>query len=87
MQCPGYWNYDPDFIILGRVDLPKRTQTEPKRTQKGTQKDPKGTQKETQKDLINNENYIIIRISGENKYLGIFWKLFFLNFKTQLNII
>ena len=50
---------------------PKRTQKDPK----GTRKDPKGPKrnpKGTQKDMIINQNYIIVRISGENKYLGIF---------------
>ena len=56
--------------ILGTLYLkgPKRNPKGPKRNPKGPKRNPKGTQK----GMINNENYIIIRISGENKYLGIF---------------
>ena len=52
---------------------------------KGPPKDPKD-QKGTQKDIINYQNYILIRISGKNKFLGIFQLnvlIFFLNTKKE----
>ena len=64
--------------------LTQKDPKEPKRTHfsRGTQKDPKGTQK----DIINHQNYIIIRILGKNKFLGIFQLnvlIFFLNTKKE----
>ena len=66
--------------ILGNNIRARRfTQKDPQRTHA---KDPKGTQK----DIINYQNYIIIRISGKNQFLGIFQLnvlIFFLNTKKE----